>query len=81
MKNSNSPRPVLMQVTSNTTFWVGPRPFDIHNHYAGQTFITPANATLHNIQVYAEMVQHPGNVSLTVHSFDDDNKTWGPIIG
>lgn len=81
MKNVNKPQPILMQVTNNTIFWVGHRPNEILNHYAGQTFISPVDNTVDNIQIYADMVHQPGDIMLTLHSFDDDKKIWGPGIG
>ncbi len=74
-------RPLLTQVTNNTSFWIGHRPNDSNDHYAGQTFASPADSTLDNIQVYAEVVQQPGDIKLTLHHFDAEKKIWGAAMG
>jgi hypothetical protein len=53
---------------------------DPTDHFAGQIFNCPASGQLDNIQVYSSAVQYPGEMELTLHSFDEKNKTWGPAI-
>ena len=73
-------RPVLTQTESNTTLWLGHLQTDSNEHLAGQTFNCPTEGTLDNIQVLPSSVQYPGEVTLTLHEFDADSKTWGPAI-
>jgi len=75
------PRPVLTQTQTNTTLWIGHLQTDPTDHFAGQTFKCPSEGLLDNIQVYSSAVQHPGEISLTLHEFDDSTKSWGPPIG
>jgi hypothetical protein len=35
---------------------------------------------LDNIQVFSAAVQNPGQLTLSVHSFDPQNKSWGPLL-
>lgn len=77
---AHRPRPVVTQVQNNTSLWIGRLQTDTTDHYAGQTFICPANGALDNIQVYSATVQTPGELVLTLHQFDAENKNWGPIL-
>ncbi|HEV8286319.1 MAG TPA: hypothetical protein VGQ09_18555 [Chitinophagaceae bacterium] len=79
-RSSHGSRPVITQVQNNTTLWIGHLQTDPTDHFAGQTFICPANGELDNIQVYSAAVQNPGEMVLTLHVFDAENKTWGPIL-
>ena len=78
--NSSRPRPVLTQDVNNTTLWIGHLQTDPTDHFAGQTFKCPTEGRLDNIQVYSSAVHTPGEMSLTVHEFDNDTKNWGPSI-
>ena len=73
--------PILSQTENNTTLWVGHLQADPNDHFAGQTFICPADGMVNNIQVYSSTVQQAGDMSLTLHEFDPLNKTWSPSIG
>ena len=79
-KNDSRTRPVLTQAQNNTTIWIGHLKTDTSDHFAGQTFTCPANGELDNIQVYSATVQNPGEMVLTLHSFNPENKTWGPAL-
>jgi hypothetical protein len=81
VKNSSRPRPVITQDQNNTTLWIGHLQSDPTDHFAGQTFRCPSEGMLDNIQVYSSAVHHPGEMSLTLHEFDNDTKTWGQSIG
>lgn len=76
----NRPYPVLTQVQNNTTLWIGHLKSDPTDHFAGQTFTCPANGDLNNIQVYSAAVQTPGELMLSLHLFDEENRTWGPTL-
>jgi hypothetical protein len=80
IKNTARSRPVLTQTQNNTTLWIGHLQTDPTDHFAGQTFTCPANGELNNIQVFSAAVQHPGELVLTLHAFDPENKNWGPIL-
>ena len=77
---SSHPRPVVTQTENNTTLWIGHLQSDPNDHFAGQTFRCPAGGELDNIQVYSAAVHQPGEMSLTLHEFDNSSKTWGPSI-
>jgi hypothetical protein len=80
-KHASRPRPVLTQTQNNTTLWIGHLQTDPTDHFAGQTFKCPSEGLLNNIQVYSSAVQLPGEMSLTLHEFDTNTKTWGPSVG
>jgi hypothetical protein len=80
-KYSSHPRPVLTQAKNNTTLWIGHLHSDPTDHFAGQTFRCPSDGMLDNIQVYSSAVHLPGEMSLTLHEFDNETKQWGPSIG
>lgn len=80
-RHSSHPRPVLTQDKNNTTLWIGHLHSDPTDHFAGQTFRCPSEGILDNIQVYSAAVHLPGEMSLTLHEFDNAEKTWGPSIG
>ncbi|HET9825561.1 MAG TPA: hypothetical protein VFP87_09505 [Chitinophagaceae bacterium] len=80
IKRINRPYPVLTQMQNNTTLWIGHLQSDPTDHFAGQTFTCPASGDLNNIQVYSAAVQCPGEIMLSVHAFDGQNKSWGPIL-
>ena len=72
---------ILSQTENNTTLWIGHLVSDPNDHFAGQTFICPADGLVNNIQVYSSSVHQPGDIGLTLHEFDNASKTWGPAIG
>ncbi len=80
-KLSKHSRPVLSQAENNTTLWIGHLKTDPNDHFAGQTFKCPSEGVLNNIQVYSSAVSQPGDLSLSLHEFDPETKTWGPSIG
>ena len=80
MKITGRSRPVITQSQNNTSIWIGHLQTDPTDHFAGQTFRCPANGELDNIQVFSETVQTPGEMVLTLHSFDSENKSWGPQL-
>ncbi|HMG66814.1 MAG TPA: hypothetical protein VK588_03975 [Chitinophagaceae bacterium] len=77
---ANRLRPVITQVQNNTSLWIGHLQTDTTDRFAGQTFICPASGALDNIQVYSATVQTPGELVLTLHQFDAENKNWGPLL-
>jgi hypothetical protein len=80
MKTLNRPYPVITQVENNTTIWVGHLQTDPTDHFAGQTFTCPCSGDLSNIQIYSTTVQNPGEMMLSLHAFDQESKTWGPVL-
>ena len=79
-KSNSRSRPVITQIENNTTLWIGHLQTDPTDHFAGQTFECPSTGELDNIQVFSSAVQDPGEMVLTLHSFDAENKTWGPQL-
>ena len=80
IKRVNRPYPVITQVENNTTLWIGHLASDPTDHFAGQTFTCPASGDLNNIQVYSAMVHSPGEVMLSLHAFEEQAKSWGPVL-
>jgi hypothetical protein len=76
IKNASPIRPILSQTKNNTTLWIGHLQNERIDHLAGQTFKCPADGKLDNIQVYSSIVQRPGEITLTLHEFDNDVKNW-----
>jgi len=80
MQRVGRPNPVITQVENNTTIWVGHLQTDPTDHFAGQTFTCPCSGDLNNIQVYSAAVQSPGEIMLSLHAFDEEKKSWGPVL-
>jgi hypothetical protein len=70
-----------MQTENTTTLWIGHLQTDPTDHFAGQTFKCPSDGQLDNIQIYSAAVHQPGELAMTLHEFDPQQKTWGPSIG
>jgi hypothetical protein len=77
---SSHAKPVLSQTEKNTTLWIGHLATDPKDHLAGQTFTCPSEGLIDNIQVYSSAVQQPGQLELSLHVFDCESKSWGPVI-
>jgi hypothetical protein len=73
-------RPVLSQTENNTTLWIGHLQTEHNDRLAGQTFSCPAEGLLNNIQVYSAAVTRAGEMTLTLHEFDEVSRSWGPAI-
>lgn len=80
MKHAGLSRPVLTQPQTNTTLWIGHLQTELTDHFGGQTFRCPSEGILDNIQLYSSAVQYPGEISLTLHEFDNNTKSWGPAL-
>ncbi|MFM2360741.1 MAG: hypothetical protein RLY16_2734 [Bacteroidota bacterium] len=70
----------LAQITNNTTRWIGHRKNDNQSIATGQTFTATSNCQLKNIEVYSNLVTRPGEITMTLHSFDPIQKSWGPVL-
>jgi hypothetical protein len=73
-------RPVLTQTEKNTTLWVGHLQNEGMGRFGGQTFTCPDSGQLDNIQVYSAAVHKGGEITLTLHEFNETEKTWGPPL-
>jgi hypothetical protein len=73
--------PIVEQRTYNATSWIGTYPGFSNNIAKGQTFISPSEADVEIIEVFSSMVTGAGELLLTLHNFDVENKIWGPSIG
>ena len=71
----------IQQTTSNATTWIGNHKYDNKHTIGGQTFTAPYDGDLESIEVFVSMVATPGNVIMTLHSFDPESRTWGPVLG
>jgi hypothetical protein len=80
-KNSHHHHSAVEQVTNNTTSWLGHRSRDNEDVVTGQTFIAPSEGDLEAIEVFSSIVTKPGKVTMTLHNFDPQQKSWGPALG
>ena len=83
MKTSLNSRPLLSQTLTNTTLWIGHLSSDTtdsNDHLGGQTFTSPSDGVLDNIQVFSQAVPQPGHLQMTLHQFDCGSLEWGPAI-
>ena len=71
---------VVQQLTNNTTAWIGHQKSDNKDIVAGQTFTCPSEGDLDTIQIFSTLVLNPGNVKMTMHTFDAKTKIWGPVL-
>lgn len=72
--------PALQQLHTNAYAWLGHMTNSSDDHVVGQTFDCPYEIDVERIQVFSSAVAHPGKVILTLHSFDKENKSWGPVL-
>jgi hypothetical protein len=72
---------IVEQTTNNTTSWLGHPGNDNKDIICGQTFTAPSEGDLEAIEVLASVVTSPGNVLMTLHTFDTQLKSWGPVLG
>lgn len=80
-EQSSKPQPLITQTENNTTLWIG----HLHNyptdHFGGQTFFSPADGFLDNIQLFASAISCPGEIEMSFHEFDMHDQTWKPVMG
>lgn len=79
--NSTITKSVVEQTANNTTSWIGHETNYNKDIIGGQTFTSPSEIDLEAIEVLTSVVAHPGNVLMTLHSFDAQLESWGPILG
>ena len=73
-------RAVVEQITNNTTSWIGSSNGQTKNNITGQTFICPTTGELDCIEVFSSFVTGNRAVDLTLHAFNTEDKTWGPVL-
>lgn len=73
--------PMVQQTTNNATGWIGHHPRDNKEISRGQTFTAFSEADVESIEVYSNIVTRPGNVMMTIHSYDPQQNSWGPALG
>ena len=84
MNTPNQSRPTVAaveQLTNNATSWMGHRRSDNKEIVMGQTFIAPSEGDLEAIEVFSSIVTQPGQVAMTLHTFDPQLQSWGPSLG
>ncbi len=69
------------QVTNNTTSWIGHLPGNNKDVVGGQTFVATSEGDLEAIEVFPSVVTLNGKVVMTVHTFNPEEKSWGPALG
>jgi hypothetical protein len=72
---------VIQQITNNTTSWIGHHKFLNKDFTSGQTFVAPSEEDLEAIEVFTMIVSTPGKALMTLHEFDPQLKSWGPVLG
>ncbi|MGG9971470.1 hypothetical protein ACQ33O_06720 [Ferruginibacter sp. SUN002] len=77
----SSLHPSVEQITNNTTSWIGHLPGDNKDVVGGQTFVATSEGDLEAIEVFPSVVTEKGKVVMTVHTFDEQQKSWGPALG
>ena len=77
---STSLQTSVQQLTNNATCWLGHRQADHKEISMGQTFVATTGGNLETIEVFSSIVANPGQVVMTVHSFDPQNENWGPSL-
>jgi hypothetical protein len=80
-KNQHSLNSMVEQITNNTTGWIGHHPRENNEIARGQTFVASKEADVNAIEVYSNIVSKPGNIMMTIHSFDPQKNSWGPSLG
>ncbi len=70
----------IQQLTNNATSWLGHRKGDAKEIVMGQTFIAASEGDLDTIEVFSNIVTNPGEVAMTLHSFDPLHQSWGPSL-
>lgn len=81
MNHTTHMKAVVEQITNNATSWIGHHSNDNNNIIGGQTFISPSEVDLECIEVLTSVVATPGKVLMTLHDFDTQLDSWGPILG
>ena len=77
----NTKQSSVEQVTNNATSWIGQHPREKKENGRGQTFVAHTEGDVESIEVYTNIVSTPGNVMMTIHSFDHEQNSWGPALG
>ena len=72
---------IVQQVASNSTSWIGHFQGETMNRITGQTFLCNTEGKLDCIEVFSTIVADEGAVNMTIHEFDQLNKSWGPVLG
>lgn len=68
------------QVAINTTGWIGKLPGHPERIARGQTFLAKEEGDLQKIEVYSHIVSDPGKMVITLHDYDPQQRTWGPVL-
>jgi hypothetical protein len=71
---------MVEQITNNATGWIGHHPREDEEITRGQTFVATTEAEVNSIEVYSNIVTQPGNIMMTIHSFDEQKNSWGPVL-
>jgi hypothetical protein len=78
--SNNLLAPVVQQITNNITSWIGQQSGEEKNVITGQTFESPSGGNLEAIEVFSSIVTKPGKIIMTLHHFDPQQKSWGPVL-
>lgn len=77
---TNHHEAVVQQVAHNSTSWIGHPSGETKSRIGGQTFICPQEGDMDAIEILSTHVSNQGAVDLTIHQFDNHNRSWGPVL-
>lgn len=78
MTSNESSKPlnlVSKQTINNTTCWVGNSRYN-KEITTGQTFLAKIDGDLRSVEVYSNIVSMPGQVIMTIHTYDTQQNLW-----
>jgi N-acetylneuraminic acid mutarotase len=79
-KQKSSFHSLVEQTTNNTTRWIGHRHGNNKDIAGGQTFVATKEGDLQSIEVFSNLITDPGKVVMTIHNFDPQQNSWGPLL-
>jgi hypothetical protein len=81
IQNLKNTKFMVSQLNHTSTSWIGRYNNEMNDTKRGQTFFSTADVAIQGIDIYTSLVLHPAKMTLTVHPFNHNTKTWGlPIL-
>ena len=81
IQNPSNTKFMVSQLNPTSTSWIGRYNNKMNDTKRGQTFFSTADVAIQGIDIYTSLVLDPAKITLTVHPFNDNTKTWGlPIL-
>jgi len=79
-RKSVSIKEAAEQVAVTATGWVGQLPGHTERIIRGQTFQSNEEGDLEQIEVFPMSISDTGKVIMTLHAFDPNTRSWGPVL-